>query len=825
MTHRSRFTSSPSPQDSKQSSFNHYPCQFFNRLNFYLAVVLSSLAIATSTQSAVAADGTNCTASECNYSVPLDKPGFYTVAVTLPAGQKEGLYNLLIDPSVPYAQAPFVTHANGFLGGGLLQENGQTPSWLGFSLFQFEPVNVTVYNHSSFTPLDLILTNNSRPGQTLLKFGPILATHAQTYTVPALEPGFYTASVSGQPSLPKTAYSISVGGNSVFGGISGGWLDSNNVGWGGFYATQPRTVNLKVQFGNAFGDMGAGLPNIQIYSQKIDNSPEVYWSSLQIIPLVKTSSVISPDGGMLSIPNISTISFPAGAFLEKQLVEGIITSDSNTDLVFNETTKIFGIDSRLSSYELRITTGQVQPLTDIQVTVTIPPELSANMSPDSEIKAFGQNFWSDEIERLDTFELLDSNFSETASTLTVTVPPWIFTNERNTTGTFEAIITIGTVSGTSQSARSIFSDQRSLRADNECGDVELSPPLDGNLVVNSPYGERTHPKTGEKKKFHNGVDYAAQNGTPLKPMSTGTVVETGYQYDSKKGTGWGNYVVIEYSDGSKSKYAHLQDGSTTVKKGDTVTPDQIVANADSTGGVTGPHLHLEYMVNGKKVNPANCIGKVKPKPKCEVEAFIQKAIPTSGTTPLTVNLEAKLPDSGANPNYSYSWSASDGQKAEGVTTSMTFNTVGTYTITLTVKDGSTEGCSQTSVEKTVTVTGEPSNFFPTQEASIQLTAIGSTTIQAGESLALQISWNAPEGNAKLIFIQHDMDIWGFGTISLTEAEQTSGTRTQSLRNNGSITANCGIERDIYAELYPGGWAVTSPIAESNKIRVTPLCSK
>jgi len=281
MTYWSQFTSSPSPrvfETLRLSSCNYFR-NLFNRLNFYLAVVLSSLAITISTQSVVAADGTNCTANECNYSVLLDKPGFYTVAVTLPAGQKEGLYNLLIDPSVPYAQAPFVTHANGFHGGGLLREGGQTPSWVGFSIVQFEPINLTVYNHSNATPLDLILTNSSSQEQRLLKFGPILATHAQTYTVPALEPGFYTASVSGQPSLPKTAYSISVGGNSVFGGISGGWLDSNNVGWGGFYATQPRTVNLRVQFANSFGEMGAGLPIVQIYRQKIDETQELYWQS------------------------------------------------------------------------------------------------------------------------------------------------------------------------------------------------------------------------------------------------------------------------------------------------------------------------------------------------------------------------------------------------------------------------------------------------------------------------------------------------------------------------------------------------------------------
>jgi len=262
--------------------------RFLSLLNF--TIVLSAMAITA--QSVVAADGTNCTTSECNYSIPLDKPGFYIVAATLPSGQKEGLYNLLIDPSVPYAQASFVTHVNGFHGGGLLREGGQTPSWLGFSLAQFEPVNVTIYNHSSATPLDLILTNNSHPEQMLLKFGPILATHAQTYTVPALEPGFYVASVRSYPGLPKTAYSISIGANNLFGGVSGGWLDANNVGWGGFYMIQPRNINFKVQFGNFFGEMGVGLPNVQIYYQKSDGTQELKWSSQTTSIPTTTSSVI-----------------------------------------------------------------------------------------------------------------------------------------------------------------------------------------------------------------------------------------------------------------------------------------------------------------------------------------------------------------------------------------------------------------------------------------------------------------------------------------------------------------------------------------------------
>jgi len=226
----------------------------------------------------VSSQDTSCTLNECNYAVSLDTSGFYTVVVKVLTGQKEGVYNLLIDPSVPYAQIPVVVHANGFHGGGLL-ENEIIPGWVAFSLANPEPIGITVYNHSNNSGLDLILTNSSNSEQVLLKYGPITAISGQTYTTSALEPGFYIASVRGQPGLPKTAYSISVAGNSLFGGISGSRLDSSNVIWGGFYVVQPRTVNLKVQFASSFGEIGAGRPEVQIYYQKPDGSQQLYWSS------------------------------------------------------------------------------------------------------------------------------------------------------------------------------------------------------------------------------------------------------------------------------------------------------------------------------------------------------------------------------------------------------------------------------------------------------------------------------------------------------------------------------------------------------------------
>ena len=127
----------------------------------------------------------------------------------------------------------------------------------------------------------------------------------------------------------------------------------------------------------------------------------------------------------------------------------------------------------------------------------------------------------------------------------------------------------------------------------------------------NPAGE-THPVTGEKKS-HYGTDLRASNGDDVLAVADGTVKRVGFQFNQQTGTGWGQYVVLEHQDGSASLYAHLVQGS-PVAQGTQVQQGQVIAQADSTGRVTGPHLHLEYAPNGEifvnegKVDPFPCIG-------------------------------------------------------------------------------------------------------------------------------------------------------------------------------------------------------------------------
>ena len=113
-------------------------------------------------------------------------------------------------------------------------------------------------------------------------------------------------------------------------------------------------------------------------------------------------------------------------------------------------------------------------------------------------------------------------------------------------------------------------------------------------MVTSGYGYRVHPITGEKD-LHRGVDLAAAEGTPIKAIQDGRVVSAG------ESGSYGLCVVIEDENGYQSRYAHCSGLSVTtgqeVKRGD------VIATVGSTGQSTGPHLHLEVMLNGEYLNP------------------------------------------------------------------------------------------------------------------------------------------------------------------------------------------------------------------------------
>ena len=120
-------------------------------------------------------------------------------------------------------------------------------------------------------------------------------------------------------------------------------------------------------------------------------------------------------------------------------------------------------------------------------------------------------------------------------------------------------------------------------------------PVNG-ARLSSSFGRRKHPILGYRK-MHTGVDFAAPRGTPILAAGSGTV-ERANRYG-----GYGNYIRIRHSDGYKTAYAHLKNFARGIKSGAYVKQDQVIGYVGTTGRSTGPHLHYEVHLNGKKINP------------------------------------------------------------------------------------------------------------------------------------------------------------------------------------------------------------------------------
>ncbi len=112
--------------------------------------------------------------------------------------------------------------------------------------------------------------------------------------------------------------------------------------------------------------------------------------------------------------------------------------------------------------------------------------------------------------------------------------------------------------------------------------------------VSSSYGYRVHPIDGGKN-LHRGVDIAVPQGTAIHAVQDGRVVSAGNAGD------YGLCVVIEDDKGYQSRYAHCS--SLSVAAGQEVKRGDVIAAVGSTGNSTGPHLHLEVMLDGEYLNP------------------------------------------------------------------------------------------------------------------------------------------------------------------------------------------------------------------------------
>lgn len=122
--------------------------------------------------------------------------------------------------------------------------------------------------------------------------------------------------------------------------------------------------------------------------------------------------------------------------------------------------------------------------------------------------------------------------------------------------------------------------------------AQLCTPVAGR--VTSCFGWREHP-ISRQADFHKGVDIAAAQGTPVRAVLPGVVEQVGYNES------YGNYLVIRHSERLRTTYNHCSE--ILAEEGEQLSRGDRIALVGSTGISTGPHLHFEIEVQGKKADP------------------------------------------------------------------------------------------------------------------------------------------------------------------------------------------------------------------------------
>ncbi|MBG6237536.1 murein DD-endopeptidase MepM/ murein hydrolase activator NlpD [Mycetocola sp. CAN_C7] len=117
--------------------------------------------------------------------------------------------------------------------------------------------------------------------------------------------------------------------------------------------------------------------------------------------------------------------------------------------------------------------------------------------------------------------------------------------------------------------------------------------------ISSPYGPRglVCNAAGCSNSFHDGVDFGASCGTPIKAVSAGRVTFTG------SAGAYGQRVIVDHGGGVESIYGHVQTGSFRVSVGQLIEAGTVVAGIGATGVVSGCHLDLKIRIGGDFTNP------------------------------------------------------------------------------------------------------------------------------------------------------------------------------------------------------------------------------
>ena len=143
----------------------------------------------------------------------------------------------------------------------------------------------------------------------------------------------------------------------------------------------------------------------------------------------------------------------------------------------------------------------------------------------------------------------------------------------------------------------------------------LLAPVQFRRISSSLNRARRHPILGVVRR-HEGIDYAADPGTPVMAAGEGVVARREWF------GGYGNLVEVRHANGVTTRYGHLQGFAKGLAVGQRVTQGEVIGYVGSTGLATGPHLHYEFRVNGASRSPAGAdLGNGDPVPVAERGSF------------------------------------------------------------------------------------------------------------------------------------------------------------------------------------------------------------
>lgn len=159
----------------------------------------------------------------------------------------------------------------------------------------------------------------------------------------------------------------------------------------------------------------------------------------------------------------------------------------------------------------------------------------------------------------------------------------------------------------------------------------LRSPVDFRRISSHFNPDRLHPVLGTNRP-HRGVDYAARSGTPVRAAGDGRIVHLG------RHGGYGNTIIIQHGSRYSTLYAHLSRYTKGLSSGQRVRQGQVIGQVGMSGLATGPHLHYEFLVDGRHRDPVRVkLPDAEPLPERHLSAF------RSATASLLAQLDALQP--------------------------------------------------------------------------------------------------------------------------------------------------------------------------------------